>query len=63
MIKSILEKLIEKADLTFNDAFGIMEEILNGRLNNSQLAGILIALKMKGETPIEIAGFASAMRN
>ncbi|MBX2976042.1 MAG: anthranilate phosphoribosyltransferase [Ignavibacteriaceae bacterium] len=63
MIKSILEKLIEKTDLTFNDAFGIMEEILNGRLNNSQLAGILIALKMKGETPIEIAGFASAMRN
>lgn len=63
MIKSILEKLIEKADLTFNDAFGIMEEILNGRINNSHLAGILIALKMKGETPTEIAGFASAMRN
>ena len=36
---------------------------MNGEINNSQSAALLTALKIKGETPNEIAGFATAMRN
>ncbi len=63
MIKSIIEKIIEKENLTFAESISSMESIMEGKVNNSQLAAFLIALKAKGETAIEIAGFAQAMRN
>jgi len=63
MIKSIIEKLIEKENLSFVESISTMESIMEGKVNNSQLAAFLIALKAKGETAIEIAGFAKAMRN
>ncbi len=39
-----------------------MEEILSGRARESQIAGLLTALRMKGETVDELVGFATAMR-
>jgi anthranilate phosphoribosyltransferase len=39
-----------------------MNTIMSGEVNNSQLAALLIALKGKGETAAEVAGFAKAMR-
>lgn len=63
MIKSIIEKLIEKENLSFDESISSMESIMEGKVNNSHLAAFLIALKAKGETAIEIAGFAKAMRN
>lgn len=63
MIKLTLERLIEKEDLTLSQSYEVMNEIMNGKVNNSLLAGLLIALKAKGETPTEIAGFARAMRD
>jgi anthranilate phosphoribosyltransferase len=63
MIKQYLEKVIEKENLTFDESFTIMNEVMTGNVNNSLLAGFLIALKAKGETPAEVAGFANAMRN
>ncbi len=62
MIKAFLEKIISKQHLTFKESFEIMKSIMNGEVNNSQLAGLLIGLKSKGKSAEEIAGFASAMR-
>ncbi len=62
MIKEFLQKVIEKEDLTFDESYSVMSEIMNGEVNNSHLAGFLIALKSKGEKPAEVAGFAKAMK-
>lgn len=63
MIKNILEKLINGKDLSLEEATQVMNEIMTGKVNSSLLSGILVALKTKGETAEEIAGFALAMRN
>jgi len=62
MIKKNIIKVIEKNDLNFDESHFIMSAIMEGKLNNSQIAALLIALKSKGETPEEVAGFAKAMR-
>ena len=62
MIKEYLQKVIDNEDLTFEESFDSMSEIMNGNVNNSHLAGFLIALKKKGETAPEVAGFAKAMQ-
>jgi anthranilate phosphoribosyltransferase len=61
-MKEYLEKVIAKQNLTFDESYFVMNEIMTGNVNNSHLAGFLIALKSKGETPEEVAGFAKAMR-
>ena len=63
MIKTMLEKLLEGNELTFNEAEEVASLLISGKVNNSQIAALLTALHIKGETPIEIAGFAIAMRN
>ena len=63
MINEIIFKLIDKKDLTFNEAEETADLLMHGKVNNSQIAGLLTALRSKGETPNEIAGFANAMRN
>lgn len=63
MIKQILNKLLENNDLTFEEAAKVADLLMNGEINNSQIAALLTALKIKGEAPNEIAGFATAMRN
>jgi len=45
-----------------DESYNVMDKIMSGEVNNSLLAGFLIALKSKGETAEEIAGFTSAMR-
>jgi len=62
MIKEYLQKVIDNEDLSFQESFDSMSEIMSGNVNNSHLAGFLIALKKKGETPPEVAGFAKAMQ-
>jgi anthranilate phosphoribosyltransferase len=62
MIKKMLEKLINGKDLSIEEATQVMNEIMTGEVNSSLLSGILVALKSKGETAEEIAGFAVAMR-
>ncbi|MHB1687588.1 MAG: anthranilate phosphoribosyltransferase [Ignavibacteriaceae bacterium] len=63
MIKEYLQKVIEKEDLTFEESYSAMNEVMSGEVNNSHLAGFLVALKTKGETPVEVAGFAKAMKD
>jgi anthranilate phosphoribosyltransferase len=62
MIKEMLQKIIDGKDLSLEEATHIMNEIMTGEVNPSILSGILIALKSKGETAKEIAGFALGMR-
>ena len=63
MIKDIIQKVINKENLNFNEAHITMNKIMSGEVNNSQIAALLVALKSKGETAEEVAGFARAMRD
>ncbi len=62
MIKETIAKLVEGQDLTFEAASGTMEEIMSGAATPAQIGSFLTALRLKGETPDEIAGLASVMR-
>ncbi|MCX7797464.1 MAG: anthranilate phosphoribosyltransferase [Melioribacter sp.] len=63
MIKEYIEKIASGMNLTIEEAYNAMNHIMEGSCNNSQIAGFLLALKTKGETAEEIAGFVKAMRN
>ncbi len=63
MFTPLIEKLQQRRDLTTEEASAAMEEIMEGRAQPAQIAGLLIALSMKGERPAEIVGFARTMRN
>ncbi len=62
MLAEALGKIVAGEDLTRAEAEGAMEQILAGRAGDSQIAGLLTALRMKGETVDELVGFATAMR-
>lgn len=62
-MKQTLEKLINREDLTMEEAQAIMDGIMSGAFEDAQIAGFLVALRAKRETPEEIAGFAMAMRD
>jgi anthranilate phosphoribosyltransferase len=59
---NILQKLTEKQNLTTSEAEELMENIMAGKKSHVEMAALLIALKMKGETKGEIAAFAKVMR-
>ena len=61
-MKEYLEKVIEGKDLSLQEAYNVVHSIMSGEQNNSQIASILTALKMKGETSEEVAGFVKGMR-
>jgi anthranilate phosphoribosyltransferase len=61
-IPEVLEKILSKQNLSVEEAKELATAIIKGELNEAQTAGILVALRAKGETPEEIAGFALAMR-
>ena len=62
MIRQVLEALISGRSLEMDQASMLMTEIMDGRVTPAQLASILTALRLKGETPEEIAGMAKVMR-
>ena len=61
-MNDIQNKLFEKHDLTQTETFEIFSRFVAGDIEPISIAAILIALKMKGETPAEVAGAAKAMR-
>lgn len=63
MFKNHLEKLVCREDLTLNEMKSAMKQIMEGEITDSQLAGFLVGLRMKGETIPEITGAASVMRD
>jgi len=62
MFAALIDKLTRHEDLTVEEAGAAMEEVMAGRAAPAALAGLLVALAMKGERPAEIVGLASAMR-
>lgn len=62
MLKDTVAKLSEGKDLTQDEAFASMNEIMDGGAQESLVAGFLVGLRLKGETPEEIAGCALSMR-
>ena len=65
MIKEAIEKIVSKQDLTYEEAYAVMNEIMNGETTPTQNAAFLAALSTKSakaETIDEITGCAQAMR-
>lgn len=62
MIREAIAKLVAGENLSRDEAYRTMLEIMNGETTESQIAGFLIALRIKGETVDEIVGSALAMR-
>ncbi|WP_137601605.1 anthranilate phosphoribosyltransferase [Paucilactobacillus nenjiangensis] len=63
MIESAIKKLSLKEELSFEEAETVMNEIMDGKTDDIQIAAYLTALNMKDSNPDEIAGSAKAMRN
>lgn len=66
MIKEAILKIADKQDLTYDEAYGVMNEIMSGETTPTQNAAFLAALSTKStkaETIVEIAGCAAAMRD
>lgn len=66
MIKEAIAKIVSKEDLTYDEAYSVMNEIMSGETTPTQNAAFLAALSTKNtkaETIDEIAGCAAAMRN
>lgn len=57
-IHEAIRKLVDNEHLTEEQAAAAMEAIMTGQATPAQIAGFLIALRMKGETVSEIAGCA-----
>lgn len=66
MIKECIEKIVSKDDLTYEESYAVMNEIMNGETSQVQNAAYLAALSTKStkaETIAEISGSAAAMRD
>ena len=66
MIKEAIVKIVNKEDLTYDEAYTVMNEIMSGETTPTQNAAFLSALSTKSaraETKDEIAGCAAAMRS
>lgn len=61
-IKQAIALLVDHQDLSESDMKAVMQQIMTGNATDAQIGGLLIALRMKGETVPEITGAADAMR-
>ena len=57
-----IKLLLNNSDLSFDLSKEVMNEIMEGKVTPSQFGSFVTALKIKGETPEEIAGMATVMR-
>ncbi|SMO42692.1 anthranilate phosphoribosyltransferase [Melghirimyces algeriensis] len=62
MVQRSLVKLIEQENLTQNEAKMLMGNILEGKLSSAQIAAVLTAFRIKGETVEELSGLAASMQ-
>jgi anthranilate phosphoribosyltransferase len=61
-IKQAIARAVDGHDLTADEMTGVMYSIMTGGATPAQIAGFLVALRMKGETVTEIAAAAGVMR-
>jgi anthranilate phosphoribosyltransferase len=62
MIREAIVRIVDGTDLTRDEAAAVMEEIMTGQATPAQFGALVTALRLKGETVDEIAGFAGTMR-
>ena len=62
MIKEVIGKVIAGEDLSAEEAYNVMNEIMDGGATDAQIAAFITALRLKGETVDEITGFTRVMR-
>ena len=62
MIREAIEAVVSGRSLSFEEAATVMREIMEGEATPAQLGAFLTGLCFKGETPPEIAGMATVMR-
>lgn len=63
MIREAISAATSGESLSMDDAVTVMREVMEGEVTPAQLGSYLTALALKGETPEEIAGFATVMRD
>ena len=63
MIREAILKVSKKEDLTYDEAYQTMDEIMSGEASEVQMSSYLTAMSMKGETIDEITASVKAMRN
>jgi anthranilate phosphoribosyltransferase len=63
LIREAIAKLVDGKNLSQEEAFESMVEIMRGQASPAQIAAFLVALRMKGETVEEITAFAKAMKS
>ena len=61
-VQQALARLLDGHDLTRTEARAVMNVVMEGEATPAQIGGLLVALRLKGETADEIAGCAEAMR-
>jgi anthranilate phosphoribosyltransferase len=61
-IQQALARLVERENLSQEEMAGVMRRVMSGDATGAQIGGLLVALRMKGETIEEIAGAAQVMR-
>ncbi|MFT7286456.1 MAG: anthranilate phosphoribosyltransferase [Halieaceae bacterium] len=61
-IQQALARVVEREDLEQDEMGAVMRQIMSGDATDAQIGGLLVALRMKGESIAEIAGAAAVMR-
>jgi anthranilate phosphoribosyltransferase len=61
-IREAIARVVDRHDLAFEEMTDVMREIMAGEATPAQIAGLLVALRQKGETVDEITAAASVMR-
>ena len=61
-VRAALAAVVEGRTLSIDEARAAMGSVMDGEATPAQLAALLVALRMRGETVEELAGFAAAMR-
>ena len=61
-VQDALARLLDGHDLSRDEARAVMNQVMEGAATPAQIGGLLVALRLKGETADEIAGCAEAMR-
>lgn len=61
-ITEAIKKTVDNQSLSVEEAEAVLEQIMTGQCSEAQIAALLTALRMKGETVDELTGFARVMR-
>ncbi len=62
MLKDTLTNLIEGREMSADEAEAAMAQIMTGQASEAEIGGFLVAMRMRGEQPDQIEGFARCMR-